>query len=1016
MERLNNLGLAKLTLIIFLAGLGCLQSLNAQYSDPNKPVYKVFNYKVYKTPHFEIYHYLKNDSVLNKLAQLSEQWHSLHQSVFKIELFQNPIIFYSNHADFQQTTAISGNIDVGTGGVTEALKNRVVLPIASSYAQTNHVLGHEMVHAFQYHLLLSGDSGSLNNLRYLPLWMVEGMAEYLSLGSIDANTAMWMRDAIANNDFPTLNALTHSNKYFPYRYGECFWAFVGKTWGDSIIIPLFRETAATGYEMALKRKLGFDENTISDMWRTALVNQYQKYLDVALTTPVGNKILFAKNAGDMNISPSVSPDGKYVIFLSEKDVFTFDLYLADAHTGKIIRKVSSTVHNSEIDAFNYIESAGSWSPDGKRFAFTIFSKGMNKLMILNVAKGKIIAEYALPGVPSFNNPAWHPTDDKIAVSGMVEGQNSLYVFDLKTKTVEQLTHDNYSYFQPNWSTDGKSLVFSTDKPLQGGMPDPKGSLNLATMNVDTREIKLCNVFSGATNLNPLFSNDNKSIYFLSNRDGFRNLYRYSIDSGKVFQMTKYFTGISGITEYSPAVSLARTQDLLCYSYFYGGKYSIYSANTSDFKPFAVKSDSLNFEAATLPPMERKGVNLIDNNLIKRVDMPLISRDSFITAPYKPKFKLDYITQTNIGVGTSRFGTGMAGSIFAIFSDIVGQNQLYTVLAVNGQIYDIGGQVAYLNSKHKINWGGSVSHIPYLYTQYGEEPVTSPTTSEVIGYKQYYDDIRLFENKISAFALRPLNKIERLELGAAAAWYSYRIDRYTYTDTSGFASESYGKISAPPGFHTQSLDAAYVADNSFFGMTAPMRGFRYRLGVEKYFGELQFNALSLDYRQYLYKKPYTFAFRLYHYGRYGRNDNFLSPLYLGYPWLIRGYDASKVQSYQTTDTTFSVNNLLGDRIALAGFEIRAPLSGPRKIAFIPSNYFFADIALFIDAGLAWDRNNHIAWKWKPGNTSERTPILSTGISLRVNVLGALILEPYYAFPLQFGGFKNPVFGLNFLPGW
>lgn len=1015
MKKLNNPGLTWLSIIVFFASLVSLQSLKAQYSDSNKPVYKVFNYKVYNTPHFEIYHYLKNDSVLNKLAQLSEQWHGIHQSVFKFELKNNPIIFYSNHADFQQTTAISGNIDVGTGGVTEALKNRIVLPIASSYAQTTHVLGHEMVHAFQYHLLLGGDSGSLNNLRYLPLWMVEGMAEYFSLGSLDANTAMWMRDAIANNDFPTLSVLTHSNKYFPYRYGECFWAFVGKTWGDSIIIPLFRDAASFGYDIALKHRLGFDENTISDMWRTALVNHYQKYLDVALTTPVGKKILFSKNAGDMNISPSVSPDGKYVIFLSEKDVFTFDLYLADAHTGKIIRKVSSTVNNSEIDAFNYIESAGTWSPDGKRFAFTIFSKGVNKLMILNVAKGKIIAEYALPGVPAFNNPAWHPVDDKIVVSGMVEGQNSLYVFDLKTKTVEQLTHDNYAYFQPGWSTDGKSLVFSTDRPLQGGMPDPKGPLNLAIMNLENKEIKIYDVFNGATNLNPLLSSDNKSIFFLSNRDGFRNLYRYSLDSGKVLQMTKFFTGISGITEYSPAVSLARSQDLLCYSYFYGGKYSIYSASTSDFKPFGVKSDSLNFEAATLPPIDRKGVNLVDNNLAKRISMSFISRDSFSTAPYKPKFKLDYVTQTNIGVGTSRFGTGMAGSMFAIFSDIVGQNQLYTVLAVNGQIYDIGGQVAYLNSKHKINWGGSVSHIPYLYTQYGEQPVTDKNNN-VIGYEQFYDDIRLFEDKISIFALRPLNKIKRFELGAATAWYSYRIDRYTYADTSGYQTESYGKISAPPGFHTQSLDAAYVADNSFFGMTAPMRGYRYRFGIEKYFGQLQLNALSFDYRQYLYKKPYTFAFRLYHYGRYGRDDNFLTPLYLGYPWLIRGYDAGKVQDYQTKDSTFSVNNLLGDRIALAGFEIRAPLSGPRKIAFIPSNYFFTDIALFFDAGLAWDKNNHVAWKWKPGNTSERTPILSTGISLRINVLGAMVLEPYYAFPLQFGGFKNPVFGLNFLPGW
>lgn len=1003
-----------LTFILVLIPCIVFQNAEAQDFGQNKPVYRVFNYKVYQTPHFEIYHYLKNDSVLNKLAQLSEQWHTLHESIFKQSLSDNPIIFYSSHADFQQTTAISGSIDVGTGGVTEALKNRVVLPIAASYAQTNHVLGHELAHAFQYQLLLRGDSGSLNNLRLLPLWMVEGMAEYLSLGSVDPNTALWMRDAIANNDFPTLQELTYSNKYFPYRYGECFWAYVGRTWGDSVIIRLFKETSKYGYEMALKRVLGHDEKTISEMWKTAMVNQYQKYLDIALTTPVGSKILFSKNAGDMNISPSLSPDGKYVIFLSEKDVFTYDLYLADALTGKIIRKISSTVQNSEIDAFNYVESAGTWSPDGKKFAFVVFAKGENKLMIVDVSRGKVIAEQAVPGVPTFNNPAWSPLDNKIAISGMVEGQNSLYIFDLDTRKLEKITRDNYSYMQPAWSSDGKYLVFSTDKPLLGGTPDPHGAVNLGMINLESKETRLFNVFNGAKNLNPLFSNDNKSIYFLSDRDGFRNLYRYSIDSSRVYQMTRFFTGISGITEYSPAISLARAQNLFSYSYFYGGKYSIYSAPVKNFDPFEVKTDSLNFDAATLPPLIRPGSNVVDNNLSKRLTLPLTPRDSFTTMPYRPKFQLDYITQSGVSAGTSRYGTGMAGSIFAIFSDIVGQNQLFTTLAVNGQVYDIGGQVAYLNSKHKINWGGSVSHIPYLFTQYSY----NPSPQGINGYQEYYDYYRLFEDKIALFAIRPLNRTHRFELGASTAWYYYRIDREIYTTSSSGNTFERKRMDAPAGFQLHGIDAAFVGDNSFFGMTAPMRGYRYRLGVSDYYGSNKFVALDIDLRKYIYKKPFTFAFRLDHYGRYQQNSHdttYFAPVYLGYPWYIRGFDAAKVTNYQN-DSVFSVNNLLGNRIAVFSFEIRLPLFGPRKIAAIKSNMLFADIAPFFDAGLAWNNNNQLSLKWKPTNKNERTPIFSTGVSLRINVMGALVIEPYYAFPLQFGGFRNPVFGINFLPGW
>src|SRR5215204_3758096 len=54
------------------------------------------------------------------------------------------------------------------------------------------------------------------------------------------------------------------------------------------------------------------------------------------------------------------------------------------------------------------------------------------------------------------------------------------------------------------------------------------------------------------------------------------------------------------------------------------------------------------------------------------------------------------------------------------------------------------------------------------------------------------------------------------------------------------------------------------------------------------------------------------------------------------------------------------------------------------------------------------------KWLSSGTSCIS--LSSGISLRVNLFGYLILEPYYAIPWQNGGLKNASFGFNFTPGW
>ncbi|WP_317130544.1 hypothetical protein [Pedobacter cryophilus] len=96
-----------------------LVSLNtqAQYFGQNKVRYKNLKFKVYETPHFQLYYYTKNDSVVKNFAKESEAWYALHQQIFR-DTFKkpNPIILYGNSPEFQQTTTISGEIGVGTGG------------------------------------------------------------------------------------------------------------------------------------------------------------------------------------------------------------------------------------------------------------------------------------------------------------------------------------------------------------------------------------------------------------------------------------------------------------------------------------------------------------------------------------------------------------------------------------------------------------------------------------------------------------------------------------------------------------------------------------------------------------------------------------------------------------------------------------------------------------------------------------------------------------------------------------
>ena len=995
---------------------------SAQYfNGPNKPDYKEFDYKVYNTPHFEIYHYFNNDSVLNSLALIAEKWYQRHQMIFKDTLKKkNPIIIYENHADFEQTNAIMGNIGIGTGGVTEALKNRIVLPVMESAAQTDHVIGHELVHAFQYNLILGADSSQTRNIRNAPLWMVEGLAEYMSIGSFDTHTSMWMRDAIINNDFPTLDELTRSYKYFPYRYGQAFWAFISSLYGDSIILPLFNYTSKVGYEKALESLTVYDEKTFSKYWKSTTRDYYMQFLHDSIEHTYGKKILSKKNSGTINIAPSLSPDGKYVIFLSEKDLFTFDLFLADAYSGKILKKISSTIRDNKIDDFNFLESGGTWSPDGKTFAFVTFSKGRNRLLIINVLKNSQYEEIDIPNIEAFSNPAWSPDGNSIVVSGLKSGVTDLYLYNFRNKTTVNLTNDSYCNMLPSWSNDGNFIVFSTDKPLNSDKPLSYG-YNLGLLNLKSGKILVFNVFSGAQNLNPQFSPDDKSIFFLSNSDGFRNLYRYVIDSDLVYRITKLKTGISGITEFTPAFSIDKQKGNIVYTHYFKSEYNLYHASDSCFKPELVDKDLLNFDAGYLPPFKRIKNNIVNNNIAGNDNSKVFPKDSFKTVPYKSRFTLDYVGGSSMGVSSSSYyGTGMAGSIEMLWSDMVGNYQLYSSLAVNGQVYDMGGSLAFINTKHKIDWGVSLSHIPYRYGTYSYEKDTiNKSASNVLVINNDW----IFEDAFTLFATKSLSQTTRVEAFSSIAYYSQYLEKQKYIETSsGYQFYALDKNQpTSPSFGLLTFGTAYTLDNAYMGIASPLRGQRFRAEIKYLSGGLNFLNFLIDYRKYIFINPICIAARVYHNGRYGSSttNSLFQASYLGWPWLVRGYE-----NYDPSNNGQDLNLLYGSKLAVANLEVRIPFTGPERLCLIPFKYLMTELSFFTDAGIAWNSSNKLTFNINHnvnlGSTQKtsnyRYPMISYGVSLRINVLGLMILEPYYAIPIQKNGLKYSGLGFNFLPGW
>ena len=325
----------------------CLPAIAyAQYFGRNKVQYRSFKFQILKTEHFDLYYYPEEEPAAQIAARMAERWYTRLSRFFDHQLHSRQVlILYAAPAQFRQTNAVEGLIGEGTGGVTEALKRRIVLPMSGSLADSNHVIGHELVHAFQFDITGTDPrdtgEGSAPGILQYPLWFVEGMAEYLSLGPVDAQTAMWMRDAALREKLPGIKDLDKP-EYFPYRWGHAFWAFVGAKFGDRAVASLVRSAANPRFDLiGLARQLGTDPDTLTADWHHAIYASTQAALEdrPQLESEPRRAISQASGAGRFNIGPRLSPDGRQVAFFSERDRFSIELYLADTETGRITRKL-----------------------------------------------------------------------------------------------------------------------------------------------------------------------------------------------------------------------------------------------------------------------------------------------------------------------------------------------------------------------------------------------------------------------------------------------------------------------------------------------------------------------------------------------------------------------------------------------------------------------------------------------------------------------------------------------------
>lgn len=1026
---------------------------DAQYFGRNKVQYSTHNFAIIQTEHFDIHYYPEAREAALDVARMAERAYARLSRILNHRFMdRKPIILYASHSDFQQTNVIPSQVDEGTGGFTDFLRHRNVFPLTGSNAETEHVLMHEMVHQFQFDIWSRGRGASgIQGIfqANAPLWWAEGMAEYLSLGPVNTNTAMWLRDAALEGDLPKADDFF---RVFPYRFGHALVSYIGERWGDEVIGTITRGALGGGLQASVRRATGLSFEQLVLQWQDHVQRLYLPEVGTRVKArAVAQPLLTEEQSqGTWHLAPALSPDGSLVAYFSEKDFYFVDLYLADGNTGKVIRRLLKSSYSSNFETYRYISSSASWSPDGRFLAFAAKSGGKDDLVIIDPHRNRVVRRIQLD-LNGALTPAWSPDGSQLVFVGLDGGLSDLFIINADGTGLRRLTNDKYTKMHPAWSPDGRTIAFTTDRG-----PDTDierlifGNYRIGLLDLASGRITLPTGMGVGKNASPQWAPDGQSVAFVSDRNGINNLYLHEVATEVTTRLTDFYTGVSGLTPLSPVLSWSHGSDRLAFVYFEKGQYDVYTLAN----PRAVARQSGILVAADEPaapatpeaprpaaqqrpagevtppsPQVLGGTTVYRGqegfrpagqlgaaadtgavrplqvaNVLGAAEIGVPDTSEFVFREYRPRLEPSQVLRPSIGYVRDNFGRGVTGQAGVILDDMLGNRQAIIAASLNGRVEETQFLAAYQNLARRWNWTVGVSQDPYFfYNGAYIEPGLGPRDAN------YVTQIRRIIYRQGSFGVAyPFSRFQRIELGGSLV--NLQEDNLEIVEPFDILS---GFPTAPPLLRTENLGsvgfgmprAALVFDNSLSNYIGAFLGRRYRFEVSQAIGGWSFTQALADYRRYdRLAGPFRLATRALYFGRLGGDaDRFT--VFGGTTDLIRGYTYGSYDRLECAPGTPDVqtrclefDQLLGSQIAVASAELRFPLLYA-ALGFLPIGFPGIEGAIFYDIGMVWNGNSEFKWKREEGDDPRivRVPLQTFGFSARTNVLGIAVLRLDYAIP-------------------
>jgi len=236
-------------------------------------------------------------------------------------------------------------------------------------------------------------------------------------------------------------------------------------------------------------------------------NRNNDYWNIYTMNTDGSNVIKLTRDVRRNFSPDILSDGTRLVFVSSRDGHE-DIYIMNYDGSQVMRLT---------EKFNLSNAGPTWSPDGKKVAFVSFTGSPMTpdadIYIIN-SDGSGLERITMTG-DNFA-PHWSPDGKKLLFVSARTGYEEIYILDLETKDVSQITEFKSQIGSPRWSPDGSKVAFMINKHNR--------SSHICIISADGSHYQELTEGDLSYNYVPYWAPDGQSLVYISSESHVQDIY------------------------------------------------------------------------------------------------------------------------------------------------------------------------------------------------------------------------------------------------------------------------------------------------------------------------------------------------------------------------------------------------------------------------------------------------------------------------------------------------------------